>query len=151
LETPDDTAGCPGCRHLDRRTFLAESTLAAVATLLAACGVGGSTGPGSGLPLTVKVSDYPVLATVGGMARVDTGSGIPVAAVRATETSFAAFSLICPHQGFLVNINGGTSFLCSGHGARFNAAGQWTGGQPTGNLTSLSASFDQVAGTLVIG
>lgn len=119
--------------------------------LLAGCGIGGSTSPGTGLPLTVKVSDFPALATVGGMARVDNGSGIPVAAVRAGDSSFVAFSLVCPHQGFLVNIIGGSSFLCSGHGARFNAAGQWTGGQPTGNLSALALSYDQVAGTLVIG
>lgn len=119
--------------------------------LLAGCGIGGSTSPGTGLPLTVKVSAFPALATVGGMARVDNGSGVPVAAVRASDTSFVAFSLVCPHQGFLVNIIGGSSFLCSGHGARFNAAGQWTGGQPTGNLSGLAVSYDQVAGTLVIG
>ena len=141
-------SSCPGCTMIDRRSFVAQSTLVALAALLAACG--SSTGPSSGLPLTVSLSDFPALTPVGGMARVDSGSGIPVAVVHAADSSYLAYSLVCPHQGFLVNING-SGFLCSGHGARFASDGHWAGGQPAGNLAGLPVQHDAVAGTLVIG
>lgn len=148
MTTPADPAAtCPGCTLIDRRTFIARSTLVAVSALLAACGT--STGP-DGLPLTVNLSDFPALGPVGGMARVDGGVTTPVAVVHSAEASYLAFSLVCPHQGFLVNISG-SAFLCSGHGARFNANGQWTGGQPTGNLHSLPVVYTAATGELIVG
>ena len=148
-DAPQTTgANCPGCTRVGRRAFVAQSTLVALGALLAACG--SSTGPNSGLPLTVSLSDFPALTPVGGMARVDSGSGVPVAVVHAADASYLAYSLVCPHQGFLVNING-SGFLCSGHGARFASDGHWVGGQPAGNLAGLPVQHDAVAGTLVIG
>jgi len=141
---------------LDRRQFVARSAVAAVGALLVtACGGAGSTtGPGGGTggnggPLDVTVSNFPALANVGGIARVDSGQGSPVAAVRTSTTTFSAFSLICPHFGCTVGIATG-SFACPCHGARFAANGHWTGGQPTGNLTSLAATFDETTGVLTI-
>jgi Rieske Fe-S protein len=69
--------------------------------------------------------------------------------VRTGTSSFAAFSLVCPHQGTTVSITNG-SFTCPNHGARFNAAGTWIGGQSTGNLRSYSATFDATAGTITV-
>lgn len=71
--SPAEHAGAgvlPPC--IDRRAFLGNSTLFAVSALLAtACGDGqlGATiaGPGT-VGLTVKLSDYPALASVGGIA-----------------------------------------------------------------------------------
>jgi Rieske Fe-S protein len=94
------------------------------------------------------VSGFAALANVGGIARVDNG-GTPVAAVRTGASTFAAFSLICPHFGCTVGING-SSFLCPCHGARFAASGAWTGGQPTSNLSSLATSYDSTTGVLTI-
>ena len=139
---------CPGCAGMDRRTFLAQSTLVALGALLAGCST--STGPSSGLPLTVNLQDYPALDPVGGIARVDNGTGTPVAVVHASQSSYLAFSLVCPHQGYLVLPNGST-FQCTGHGARFASDGHWIGGQPTGNLRTLPVTQDAAAGTLVIG
>ncbi|MEO6778379.1 MAG: Rieske 2Fe-2S domain-containing protein [Gemmatimonadaceae bacterium] len=168
---PNDTirAGCEECHartsvagKIDRRGFVTHGALAAVgALLLTACGggsdstaPGGNTGGGNvggngNSGLAVQVSAYPALGTVGGIARVDSGQGTPVAAVRTGATTFAAFSLICPHFGCTVGIVSG-SFACPCHGAQFAATGRWTGGQPTGNLTSLNASYDVTTGVLTI-
>jgi len=45
----------------------------------------------------------------------------------------------------------GSGFLCPGHGAQFNAAGQWVGGQRTSNMRSYSTTYDAAAGTITIG
>jgi Rieske Fe-S protein len=149
-------AACEGC-GLSRREFVGRSTMAAVVALLAsACGgpipgVDNPVGPGGsgGQTLTIKIADYPALANVGGIARVNT-SGAPVAVVRQSASTFLAFSMSCPHAGTTINISNG-AFVCPNHGARFNASGQWTGGQPTSNLRSVSITYDATAGTLTIG
>lgn len=157
--------GCVECqqrateraRGVDRRTFMTGSAIAAVTALLATasgCAGGDATtappvNPGSA-NLSVTVANYPALATVGGIARVDSGNGTPVAAVRTGATTFAAFSLICPHFGCTVGITG-PSFQCPCHGARFAASGQWTGGQRTGNLTEFPSTYDATTGVLTIG
>jgi Rieske Fe-S protein len=141
---------CNGCEGIDRRTFLAQTAaLAGVAAFLAACGAAGdSNGPSFTGPLTVNVADFPPLASVGGIARVDSG-GSPVAAVRTGNTQYSAFSLICPHQHATVGISG-NGFLCPQHGARFSSDGTWTGGQRTSNLQALTTQFDAATGTLTI-
>lgn len=128
---------------MDRRRFLATGALAYVASLLAtACGDGQIghvvSGPGAGGTATVVLADYPALATVGGIARLN-GTGRPVAVVRTAE-GYRAFSLVCPHQGSTVGIVNGSSFQCPNHGARFSAAGLWTGGERTGNLVELAVT-----------
>jgi cytochrome b6-f complex iron-sulfur subunit len=146
--------GCAHCAEhggTSRREFIAASATSAVAALLVtACGgASGATGVDTGpVSLSVQVSGYPALANVGGIARVDNG-GTPVAAVRTGASAFAAFSLICPHFGCTVGING-SSFLCPCHGARFASSGTWTGGQPTSNLTSLTTSYNATTGVLTI-
>ncbi|MGI8510870.1 MAG: ubiquinol-cytochrome c reductase iron-sulfur subunit [Gemmatimonadaceae bacterium] len=150
--------GAPNGASVDRREFVTRGALAAVGALLAsACGGGGGgnvTGPGNpggGLKgsFSVQVSSFPALTSVGGIARVDSGQSTPVAAVRTSDTAFAAFSLICPHFGCTVGITTG-SFVCPCHGARFAANGHWTGGQPTGNLSAYNTSYDAATGMLTI-
>lgn len=160
----DSNQPCSGCtgegpradEHsrdgIGRRAFLSQSALLAAAAMLAACG-GLDAGSASTAPTTVggasfKVSDYPALATVGGIALVNLG-GNPLAVVRTGTDSFVTLSRICPHQGSVVNVNG-SGFLCPNHGARFNASGTWIGGQATSNMRSYSTSFDAVAGTLTV-
>lgn len=146
--------GCAHCAEkagTSRREFIATSAASAVAALLvAACGgASGATGVNTGaVSLSVQISNYPALASVGGIARVDSG-GIPVAAVRTGTNTFAAFSLICPHFGCTVGING-SSFLCPCHGAQFASTGTWIGGQRTTNLTSLTTSYGATTGVLTI-
>ena len=145
-------ASCP----LGRREFLGAAALAALAVLETACGdgqigpaapsTGGTTG---GNTLVVTVASFTALANVGGAARVDGGQGTPVALVRTGTSTFAAFSLRCPHEGFTVSVLNG-SFYCPAHGARFASSGTWTGGQRTSNLHALVSTYDAVAGTVTI-
>ncbi len=167
---PLRASSCAGCscgrteantgNPLSRREFVARSTLAAVAAVLAgACGDGiiGATGPvgtpgngaGGATVSTFRLSDLPALANVGGIAAANAG-GAPIALVRTGATTVAAFSLACPHQGTTVTIVG-SGFRCPNHGATFTSAGTWSGGQQTGNLTSLGATLDVAAGTITVG
>jgi Rieske Fe-S protein len=143
-------ASCAERAGASRREFLATSAASAVAALLvAACGgAAGATGVTGPVSLSVQVSQFAALTNVGGIARVDSG-GTPVAAVRTGASTFAAFSLICPHFGCTVGING-SAFLCPCHGARFASTGTWIGGQRTTNLSSLSTSYDATTGELTI-
>jgi len=146
--------GCASCAEkagTSRREFITTSAASAVAALLvAACGgASGTTGIGGGpVTLSVQVSNFPALANVGGIARVDTG-GTPVAAIRTGATTFAALSLICPHFGCTVGING-RAFLCPCHGAQFASTGTWIGGQRTTNLAAFTTSYDATTGVLTI-
>jgi nitrite reductase/ring-hydroxylating ferredoxin subunit len=143
-------AHCAEKSGTSRREFIATSAASAVtAILVAACGGSNATGVNTGpVSLSVQVSSFPALASVGGIARVDNG-GTPVAAVRTGASTFAAFSLICPHFGCTVGING-SFFQCPCHGAQFASTGTWIGGQPTTNLTSLTTSYDAATGVLRI-
>ena len=135
----------------DRRTFLAHGAAALAMLALAACNMGnGPTSPGTVSAATIKLSDNPSLANVGGVAVVSIG-GSPVAIVRETATAFSAFSLICPHAGNTVQPSGTQGFYCPGHGAQFDLMGRWIGGQPTTNLTSYPVKYNATAGSLTIG
>ncbi len=141
----------PPC--LDRREFLGNSTLLAVGALLAtACGdgqLGGAiTDPGSLAATVVKLADYPALAAAGGIARLS-GTRTPIAVVRQSSTQFRAFSMVCPHEGTVIGVNG-TGFLCPNHEARFSGSGQWLGGQRTTNLREFTVTTDLTAGTITI-
>lgn len=146
------TADCSSC-SLGRREFLGAAALTALTLLEAACGDGqiGGTGPGatSGGSLVVTLSQYAALGAVGGVARVDGGSGTPVALVRTGSASFMALSLICTHQGTTVELTG-SGFLCPNHGARFSTTGQWQGGERTSNLHSIPVTYDATAGTVMV-
>jgi nitrite reductase/ring-hydroxylating ferredoxin subunit len=140
-----ERASCGGCT---RRDVLAQGSLAAVATLLAACS--SSESPTGVLPsgVTVRVADYPALATVGGISQVSS-TGLPVAVVRSGASTFRAFSLRCPHQGSTVQVTGG-AFRCPNHGATFNSSGAWTGGERTSSLTELKVTVNASGDTLTI-
>ena len=149
---PHTAPSCAGCSTSDftRRQFVSAATLAAVAVVLDACtsltspGFNGSYGG----PIIVKLTDFSALSAVGGIARVDS-SGAATAVVRTGTSTYAAYSLVCPHQGTTVSITSG-SFTCPNHGARFNASGSWTGGQGTGNLQSYTTTLDATAGTITV-
>ena len=145
---------CDQSCAVGRRQFLGAAALTALALLETACGDGdiGGTAPDgttSGDTLVVTVANFAALTNVGGAARVDGGSGMPVALVRTSAAAFSAFSLVCTHEGTTVNLTS-TGFLCPNHGARFSSAGQWQGGQVTSNLKTLVATFNAGAGTVVV-
>lgn len=149
--------GCPLGQPsgLGRRAFLTRSLLAAAAAALgaealAACASSGTdsvAGPiASGT--TLRVADYPALASVGGIATTSVG-GQPVAIVRTATSSYVVLSRVCPHQGATVNVSG-AGFQCPLHGAQFNASGTWTGGQRTSSLHTYATTYDAAAGTLIV-
>ncbi|HEX9106766.1 MAG TPA: Rieske (2Fe-2S) protein [Longimicrobiales bacterium] len=152
-------AEAPGHEGYSRREFITQSTLAAVAAVLtAACGTGAdilaarnpaAAGTLGGGGISLRLSDYPTLGQVGGIARADTAAG-PIALVRTGAAAFSAFSMVCPHQGTTINIQG-AGFVCPNHGARFSSTGAWTGGQPTSNLVAYAVSYDATAGLLTVG
>lgn len=135
---------------IDRRMFVSLGAYAAAAAALAACaGVSADTTAPSSLSATVKVSDFAALSSVGGVATTSI-SGSPIAIVRVSATSFIALSRICPHQGSTVNATS-TGFKCPNHGALFDSAGIWVGGQRTSSMRSYTTTYNSVAGTLTIG
>lgn len=136
---------------MERRDFLTQSTLLSVVAVLAgACnGLGGGiTGPDRNLDVVVNLDDYPALGQAGGVARIS-GTSTPVALVNMGSGTFAAFSLVCPHQGSTVQWTG-SAFVCPNHGARFASDGHWTGGQPTSNLYEYVTQYDMGANTVHI-
>jgi Rieske Fe-S protein len=139
---------CGGAESIGRRAFLSESVLAAAALALAAC-AGDLSGPPATVSSAIKVSDYPALAVVNGIATA-TLSGARLAIVRTGATSFVALSRVCPHQGGAINVSG-SGFLCSKHGARFSATGAWVGGERTSNMRSYPVTYDAPTDTLTIG
>ena len=148
-------AACDACvvhaaTGMGRRAFLVRGAMAAAAVALAACGGAGSdaTAPTS-VSLSLKVSDYPALASDGGVALVNAG-GSPIAIVRTGTDSFIALSRVCPHQGATVNRTS-SGFTCPQHGATFNTTGTWIGGQRTSSLHSYPTSYDASTGTLTVG
>ncbi len=152
-------AGCArgseeiGVTSFDRRAFLTQGALAAALLALAACAIDTSTGLSLGTPPTsigssIKVSDYPALASTNGIALVNL-NGALVAIVRTGETSFVALSRICPHQGGTIN-TAGSGFMCTRHGARFSLTGAWQGGQRTTNMRSYATTYDASTDTLSI-
>lgn len=125
--------------------------LAIGALLASACGngiIGGGVTDVGTVGVTVKLSDYPALATVGGIARLN-GTTTPIAVVREEAAVYRALSLVCPHQGTTVGING-TGFLCPNHEARFSGTGKWLGGQVTSSLHEFAVASNISAGTLSI-
>lgn len=136
---------------IGRRTFLVQSgILAAIAALNACSGLGGGdvTAPSVPANSSIKISDYPNLASVGGVALLSIGSS-PVAIVRTSDTTFLALSRICPHQGGLITLYG-SDFVCTRHGATFNLNGGWIGGQRTSNMYQYQTTYDAASGTLTI-
>ena len=134
--------------QIGRREFVARTSMGLSALLLASC-AGADTSPLSG-SVIVPVANYSALATTGGIVRVNESS-TPIALERTGATTFAAFALICPHQGSTVGVTGGSiPFICPNHGAQFNAAGKNIGGQPTGSLGTYTAVYDSATNSVTI-
>ncbi len=141
-----------------RRQFIAQTTLAAAAALLAsACGDGEIGGVGPAAPtvieddLVIRIADYPALQQVGGMARVASAASNPIAVTRTGPNTFVALSLVCPHAGYKPIDITSSGFRCPNHNAMFAADGNWVGGQRTRDLQSYPVAYDASTGTLTIG
>jgi nitrite reductase/ring-hydroxylating ferredoxin subunit len=121
---------------LDGLGLTRRQALAAAAAL---CGFGAVAAAGTGVAqasgsLRVKLSAFPALARVGGVANVGSLNGIPVAVVRTGPKRYVALDRRCPHVGVPVTARG-TGFIClpPGHGSQFTANGaRISGPAPTG-------------------
>jgi cytochrome b6-f complex iron-sulfur subunit len=141
---------------VSRRDFLGRVAIVAGAIIAAGCGVsndltGVGTGPLPGGSVTIKISDYAGLATVGQPVEIQssTGSSLGVAAVRISSSSFIALGMACTHEGTKVNIIG-QIFDCPNHGARFASNGAVTNGPATRPLASRTVVYDPTQQTLTI-
>ncbi len=153
-ESVSPGAALPPC--IDRRGFLANTGLFAVGALLAsACGDGqlGGTGPtpvAGANSVTINPADYPSLAMVGGIAKLN-GTARPVALVRSSTSTYRAFSMFCTHEGTVINVvNGNTSFRCPNHGAEFASTGKRTGGQVTSDLIELQVERNATGSAITV-
>src|SRR4051794_23798440 len=93
---------CKDC--LNRRDFLAKSALAAAALVaIDGCGDGqiGPTAATLGSGLTIKLADFPGLATQGTLVDV----GHVRAVMRTGDTTFLGLSRICTHEGCEANVD----------------------------------------------
>lgn len=168
--TPSANTAVPACAGLcevleakregvSRRAFVSAASLAAAVAILEACGASSPTSPGGASPtspggasgglITVSLASYSALSAVGGVARVDGGSGTPTALVRTGASTFVALSMVCPHAGSTIGFSG-SGWTCPNHGAQFATTGAWAGGQATSSLTSFTTVYDGAAGTVKI-
>ncbi len=148
------SGGCESC--LSRRDFLGRVAIVAGAFIVTGCVsasdlTGVSSGPLPGGAITIKVSDYAGLATVGQPVEIRTASGgaSGVAVVRMSTTSFIALGMACTHQGTKVNIVG-QIFDCPNHGARYDSTGAVTLGPATRALVSRTLVYDAAAATVTV-
>ena len=146
---------CPIAEGMSRRLFMERTALAALGTMMAACGDGVfGTEPlkvnalPQGTSFQIRLADFPPLSAIGGVATT-TVQGVPLAVGHTGNGAYAIWSMVCPHQQNLVSPNG-AGFKCSGHNATWNALGQWTGGQSTGNLTLIPSTYDATNGMLLV-
>src|SRR4051812_13642001 len=136
--------GCASC--ISRRAFLADAaTIAALTTLFAAC-VDSSAIDAPVGKVDVKVGDFPGLATVNQLVRIDDQR----AAKRTGAGTFVAFSRRCTHEGFPVDVSG-SGFICEAHGSRYDNDGKVTLGPATQPLPTLATAYDTVTDILTIG
>jgi cytochrome b6-f complex iron-sulfur subunit len=143
---------CEDC--LNRRAFLAKSALAAAAAALATgCG-NGEFGPplpahgGGGRPsgsVTIRVSNFPELATVGTLVAVATER----AAMRTGASTFLALSTICTHQGCDADV-ANNIVVCPCHGSRFDKNGNVINGPAEQPLVQLQAAYNAQTDELTI-
>lgn len=143
---------CVTCsRRVDRRAFLSATALAAVLAVLDSCtGSGGAfTGPFGG-PFTVTLANFSALASVGGVARVDPGTGAPTALYRSDASTFIALSMVCPHAGFAPIDITSSGFHCPAHGSSFSKSGALVNGPAPTGLASYTTTYDATAGTVAI-
>jgi cytochrome b6-f complex iron-sulfur subunit len=154
----------PCQRCLNRREFLERAAGTAALTVLAGCGDGQLSGPGSirrlpgGPPPTfsVLVADFPELvdpAPFHTLVRVTAAdSGSAVAVKRTAADTFVAMSMRCTHEGCPVDIvGGGQSFDCPCHDSHFSNDGVVTQGPAVLPLEVISTSYDPGTGRLTIG
>jgi cytochrome b6-f complex iron-sulfur subunit len=140
-----------------RRTFCAHAcqaaSLLAVGSLASACG-GSPTSPSgssadplrsaaatvSGRVVTVAVDATSPLATGGSAAIVTTSLGSQLV-TRTGDSSFAAFTAVCTHEGCTITGFANSQFVCPCHGSKFTTSGSVASGPATRSLQQYQTQF----------
>jgi Rieske Fe-S protein len=145
---------CQDC--LNRREFLAKSAAAAAALVaVEACG-DGQIGPTAAVEIsgvnTVKLADFPGLATVGTV--VEIGAQRALVRTSASPAAFQAFSRLCTHEQCITDVRN-NQFECPCHGSIFSNTGAVVRGPDVANngitpLRALTVTFDAVKGEITI-
>jgi cytochrome b6-f complex iron-sulfur subunit len=150
-----------------RREFVIQAcqTLSIVAIgsvlppVLQGCGSGDNpAGPGNqGLPtitatesggkIAISIGTSSPLAAVGSAAQVQYQGGILLVA-RTGESTFAALTAVCTHQGCTITGYGSGTYTCPCHGSQFSTDGQVTRGPAGSPLHQYQTAFSN--GTLTI-
>ena len=141
---------CENC--LNRRAFLTKTAVTAAA-LAIGCGNGefGPALPTHHAPqgaVTIKVSDFPALATTGVLVAVASQR----AAMRTGPTTFLALLTVCTHQGCDADVvENGTIVSCSCHGSRFDKNGNVVNGPADRPLPQIATIYNAQTDELTIG
>lgn len=140
-----------------RREFCSRAcqmaSLAAIGLLGSRCG-GGPTSPGgdlgSQLPtlaavrsngiVTLTIEAGSPLATVGGAALVQSGSGEFLVA-RTAQTTFVALTATCTHQACTVTNVSGSLYVCPCHGSEYDQSGRVVRGPAVQSLRQFATQF----------
>lgn len=143
------------CEHcINRRQFLTSAAAGAAGLVaISACGDGEVTGPFADEltnPVSIVVGNFPALATSGTLVRLPDNA---IVVARVGPTSFAAFSMVCTHQGCVTNL-GNNELTCPCHFSRFASDGSVINGPTTGEgitpLKQYVASYNTATDTLTI-
>lgn len=137
-------AGCADC--VSRRAFLASTAAAATLAALEACGDGTFGGPLTtttlGSSLSIKLSDFPSLATSNVLVPVTLPQqNAFVGVMRTGPSSFVAFSRICTHEGCITQVQN-NEFDCPCHGSRFRNDGTVIVGPAERPLSKLTVTLN---------
>jgi len=134
---------------MDRKEFLTAIGFGAAAVLVSncvgACKKTAITPAPTGVNLTVKLSDYPDLANVGGMGTLPNG----ILVALAVSGSYIAVWPHCTHQNGIVSYHTvPEGFTCPVHGARFTDTGANISGPAGSPLTQYTVALN-TAGTIL--
>lgn len=133
-------------------TFVASMGTSTLITLLQGCKKEESspTQPPALSTFTIKLSEHPELAQVGGFKTFNINS-TPVIVFRTGQTTFKALSMICTHQGCTTNwVNSVQQFQCPCHGSKYDKDGKVIQGPATQNLRTYTTEYKSDTNELII-
>ena len=124
----------------------------ALGAMVALCGAGavaaaGATPAQAASRLKVRLSQFPTLKKVGGVANVGVLAGRQVAVVRTGKKMYVALDRTCPHAGAIVSASG-SGWTCPAHGSQFDLDGDRVSGPTPTGLRKLKSRLKR--GVLVV-
>lgn len=94
--------------------------------------------------VALKLDDKSPLSKVGGFDTIDTKAG-KVVVVRVDDSTYKAYSAVCPHKGGPIQYNVSTKQLfCPWHNSMFDMNGKVTKGPARTDLTAYAAQSEVV-------